>query len=377
MAEKDLYEILGVSKTASADEIKKAYRKLSMKWHPDRNADKKEEAEAKFKEISKAYEILSDEEKRATYDRFGFDAATGQAGAGGFGASFGGGNFSDIFGDVFGDVFGGGAGGRRQQHRGSDLVYTVELTLEEAANGKELNIKIPTLVKCTHCDGSGATEKSKKKPCTTCRGSGQVRTQQGFFSIAQPCPTCHGKGQIIENPCDKCRGEGRVKNTRNLTVKIPAGVDTGNRIRLSGEGEAGEMGAPAGDLYIEVHVRPHDIFTREGAHLYCTMPISFVTACLGGEIEVPTLSGRVSLVIPAETQTGKVLRLRGKGMQPLRGAAAGDLLCTVVIETPVNLSKEQKEMLKNFDRSLHEGGQRHAPKESSFLNRVKDFFDGL
>ncbi|SUO95438.1 molecular chaperone DnaJ [Suttonella ornithocola] len=377
MAEKDLYAILGVSRSASPDEIKKAYRKLSMKWHPDRNPDNKEEAEKKFKEISKAYEILSDAQKKSTYDRFGFDAASGQGGGfGGFGGS--GASFSDIFGDVFGDIFGGGRGGSSQrQNRGRDLAYELDLSLEEATQGKEVQIKIPTQVKCKKCSGTGATEKSKKKTCPTCNGAGQVRMQQGFFSIAQPCPTCQGRGQVIENPCDECHGSGRVKDTRTLNVNIPAGVDTGDRIRLNGEGEAGEMGGPAGDLYVEVRVRKHPIFTREGDHLYCEMPISFVTACLGGEIEVPTLGGKVMLTIPAETQTGKTFRLRGKGVKSVRSYAAGDLYCTVSIETPVNLSKEQKDLLQQFEKTLHAGGQRHAPKESGFLNRVKEFFDNL
>lgn len=377
MAEKDLYAILGVSRSASADEIKKAYRKLSMKWHPDRNPDNKEEAEAKFKEINKAYEILSDEQKKATYDRFGFDAATGQGGAGGFGG-FGGANFSDVFGDMFGDIFGGGrSGSQRRQTHGRDLGYQLDLSLEEAVNGKEVQIKVATQVKCTKCHGSGAKESSKVKTCSTCNGAGQVRMQQGFFSIAQPCPTCSGRGQVIEDPCDKCYGTGRVKDNKTLTVNIPSGVDTGDRIRLSGEGEAGENGAPSGDLYVEVHVRKHPIFTRDGDDLHCNMPLSFVTACLGGEIEVPTLGGRVMLTIPPETQTGKIFRLKGKGVKSVRSNRVGDLFCTVNIETPVNLSKEQKELLKQFDESVNVGGERHAPKAASFIDKVKDFFDNL
>ncbi len=375
MADKDLYAILGVSRSASPDEIKKAYRKLSMKWHPDRNPENKEAAEKKFKEISKAYEILSDEQKKATYDRYGFDAASGQNGPGGFG---GGGGFSDIFGDVFGDIFGGGRqSGSQRQQRGRDLAYELDLSLEDAVQGKETQIRIPTQVKCDKCQGSGATDKSSKKTCSTCNGAGQVRMQQGFFSIAQPCPNCQGKGQIIENPCDKCHGAGRVKDTRTLTVNIPAGVDTGDRIRLSGEGEAGELGAPSGDLYVEVRVRKHPIFTREGDNLHCEMPIGFVTACLGGEIEVPTLAGRVKLTIPAETQTGKTFRLRGKGVKSVRSHSTGDLYCTVNIETPVNLSSQQKDLLLQFDQTVTDGGKRHAPKEKGFLDSVKDFFDNL
>lgn len=379
MAEKDLYAILGVSRSATVVEIKKAYRKLSMKWHPDRNPDNREEAEAKFKEISKAYEILSNPEKKQTYDQYGFDAATGQAGAGGFGGGFGGGagGFGDIFGDVFGDIFGGGRGNAQQQNRGRDLAYELTLSLEEAVNGCEKTIRITTYVSCKHCHGTGATAKSKKKTCPTCNGAGQVRMQQGFFSIAQPCPTCHGSGQIIENPCEKCNGSGRVKEARSITVNIPAGVDNGDRIRLSGEGEAGEMGAPAGDLYVQVHVKKHPIFTRDGDDLHCDMPISFVTACLGGEIEVPTLGGRVKLSVPEETQTGKTFRLRGKGVKSVRSRAVGDMYCTVNVETPVKLSKEQKEMLANFDKTLHSGSQRHVPKEKGFLDSVKAFFDNI
>lgn len=371
---KDLYKILGVNKTASADEIKKAFRKLAMKLHPDRNPDDKE-AEAKFKEVKAAYDILSDEQKRATYDRFGYDAARGNAQAGFSGAGAGG--FSDIFGDVFGDIFGGRQSGGKRQNRGRDLAYELDLSLEEAVNGKNTTIRIPTYVPCKKCHATGATEKSTKRTCPTCQGSGQVRMQQGFFSIAQTCPNCHGKGQIIENPCDKCRGEGRVHEHVSKQVNIPAGVDTGDRIRLSGEGEAGEMGAPAGDLFVEIRVRKHPIFTREGDHLYCEMPISFVTACLGGEIEVPTLSGRVMLTIPAETQTNKTFRLRGKGVKSVRSKSAGDLYCTVIVETPVKLSKKQKSLLEEFEKTLKDGGTRHVPKEKSFLDSVKNFFDNL
>lgn len=378
MSEKDLYAILGVAKTASPEEIKKAYRKLSMKWHPDRNPDNKEAAEAKFKEINKAYEILSDPQKRSTYDRFGFNAATGQAGAGG-GASF-----EDMFGDSgFADIFGSffGQGARAQDsrnRRGADLSYEMQISLEEAVNGCEKQIRIPKQVVCDKCHGSGAKDGSAKKQCQTCHGSGQVRMQNGFFAIMQPCPTCRGAGELIDNPCDKCHGHGRVKEVkRSPMIKIPAGVNTGDRIRIAGEGEAGERGAPAGDLYIEIDVRKHDIFTRDGDDLYCQMPISFATACLGGELEVPTLTGRVKLSIPAETQTGRTFRLKGKGVKSLRHDYVGDLLCTVSVETPVKLSKEQKELLAQFDQSIQKGGQRHAPKASGFLDRVKNFFDNL
>lgn len=379
---KDLYKILGVEKTASKEDIKKAFRKLAMKLHPDRNPDDKE-AEEKFKEAKAAYDILSDDQKRATYDRFGFDAAKGNGGAGGFGGFGGGGagaSFSDIFGDMFGDIFGGGGAGRtnaNRQNRGRDLAYELDLSLEEAVSGVEKTIRIPTFVVCDNCNGSGATEKSTKHTCSTCQGSGQVRMQQGFFSIAQVCPTCNGKGEMIENPCEKCHGAGRVHEQRVLDVSIPAGVDTGDRVRLQGKGEAGEMGAPAGDLFIEIRVRKHAIFTRDGDDLHCEMPISIATACLGGEIEVPTLDGKVALNIPAETQTHKTFRLRGKGVKSVRSHSTGNLFCKVVVETPINLSKHQKQLLEEFERSLKDGGKRHAPKERGFLDSVKDFFDNL
>ena len=380
MAEKDLYNILGVAKTASQDDIKKAFRKLAMKYHPDRNPDNREEAEAKFKEAKAAYDILSDEQKRAHYDRYGYDAVSGNGAGGGFGGFGAGGFNADVFGDIFGDIFGGGrnrGGARQQQARGHDLAYELDLSLEEAVNGGEKRIRIPTYVRCKTCSGSGATEKSVKRNCPGCGGSGQVRMQQGFFSIAQACPQCGGKGQIIENPCTDCHGDGRVKQQKTLNVNIPAGVDNGDRIRLSGEGEAGERGAPAGDLYVEIHVRKHPIFAREGDNLHCAMPISFVTAALGGDLEVPTLGGRVMLTVPPETQTGKTFRLKGKGVKSVRSRSTGDLYCTVNIETPVNLSKAQKDILADFGKTLNEGGKTHAPKEKGFLDSVKKFFDNL
>ena len=380
MAEKDLYNILGVAKTASQDDIKKAFRKLAMKYHPDRNPDNREEAEAKFKEAKAAYDILSDEQKRATYDRYGYEAASGNGAGGGFGGFGAGGFNADVFGDIFGDIFGGGrnrGGTRQQQARGHDLAYELDLSLEEAVNGGEKRIRIPTYVRCKNCSGSGATEKSVKRNCPGCNGSGQVRMQQGFFSIAQACPQCGGKGQIIENPCTDCHGDGRVKQQKTLNVNIPAGVDNGDRIRLSGEGEAGERGAPSGDLYVEIHVRKHPIFAREGDNLHCAMPISFVTAALGGDLEVPTLGGRVMLTVPPETQTGKTFRLKGKGVKSVRSRTTGDLYCTVNIETPVNLSKAQKDILADFGKTLNEGGKTHAPKEKGFLDSVKKFFDNL
>ena len=380
MAEKDLYNILGVAKTASQDDIKKAFRKLAMKYHPDRNPDNREEAEAKFKEAKAAYDILSDEQKRATYDRYGYEAASGNGAGGGFGGFGAGGFNADVFGDIFGDIFGGGrnrGGARQQQARGHDLAYELDLSLEEAVNGGEKRIRIPTYVRCKTCSGSGATEKSVKRNCPGCNGSGQVRMQQGFFSIAQACPQCGGKGQIIENPCTDCHGDGRVKQQKTLNVNIPAGVDNGDRIRLSGEGEAGERGAAAGDLYVDIRVRKHPIFTRTGDDLHCEMPISFVTAALGGDLEVPTLGGRVVLNVPPETQTGKRFRLKGKGVKSVRSRAAGDLYCTVNLETPVNLSKKQKDLLAEFGSTLNEGGNTHAPQEKSFLDKVKKFFDNL
>lgn len=374
MAEKeDYYKLLNVGRNASDAEIKKSYRSLAMKYHPDRNADNPEAAEAKFKQIKEAYEVLSDPKKRAAYDQFGHagvDPSMG-GGRGGFGAE----GFSDIFGDVFGDIFGGGRRGGAQ--RGSDLRYNLEISLEEAVAGVEKQIRIPVLVTCEECDGSGAKKGSSPVTCTTCHGHGQVRMQQGFFSVQQTCPTCRGTGKQIKDPCGRCHGQGRVQDSKTLSAKIPAGVDTGDRIRLSGEGEAGERGAPAGDLYIEIHVKQHPIFERDGANLACEVPISFVTACLGDEIEVPTLDGKVMLKIPAETQTGKVFRLRGKGVKQVRGGPIGDLLCKVRIETPVNLTKEQKALVEKLGESLTGGGKHHSPQEHSFMDSVKNFFDKL
>ena len=378
MADKDLYKILGVNKNATQEELKRAYRKLTMELHPDRNPDNREEAERKFKEMKAAYDILSDEQKRATYDRYGFEAASGNGAGGGFGGGGFGGFNADVFGDIFGDIFGGGRQRQaRPETRGHDLAYELDLSLEEAVNGIEKRIRIPTYIRCKSCDGSGATAKSVKRACPSCNGSGQIRIQQGFFSIAQPCPQCGGKGQIIENPCTDCHGDGRVKQQKTLNVNIPAGVDTGDRIRLAGEGEAGERGAAAGDLYVDIRVRKHPIFTRTGDDLHCEMPISFVTAALGGDLEVPTLGGRVVLNVPPETQTGKRFRLKGKGVKSVRSRAAGDLYCTVNLETPVNLSKKQKDLLAEFGSTLNEGGNTHAPKEKGFLDSVKKFFDNL
>lgn len=374
MAKRDYYEVLGVSRDADEKEIKRAYRKLAMKHHPDRNPDDTE-SENKFKEASEAYEILTDANKRAAFDQFGHAGVDGQAGGGGFGA--GSGSFSDIFGDVFGDIFGGGGRGGRSS-RGSDLRYTLELDLEEAVKGTTVKIRVPGHVECESCDGSGAEKGSRPETCGTCKGMGQVRMQQGFFTVQQACPTCRGSGKVIKNPCKACHGQGRIQEEKTLSVKVPPGVDTGDRIRLSGEGELGMDGAPSGDLYVQISVREHSIFTRDGRNLYCEVPISIIDGALGGELEVPTLDGRVKLKIPPETQTGKLFRLRNKGVAPVRGGPAGDLLCRVIIETPVNLTKKQKELLEQFQETLdgNNGGD-HGPRKSNWFAGVKNFFDEM
>jgi len=376
MSKRDYYEVLGVATHASEAELKKAFKRLAMKFHPDRNPDDAE-AEEKFKEAKEAYDVLSDDQKRAAYDQFGH---AGVQGGGGFGQGFGAGgaNFSDIFGDVFGDIFGagrGGGGGSRAR-RGADLRYNLDLTLEEAVKGTTVKIRVPSTVECDQCGGSGARKGTSVTTCTTCNGIGQVRMQQGFFSLQQTCPKCRGSGQIITDPCPNCHGQGRVQEQKTLSVKIPAGVDNGDRIRLSGEGEAGERGASPGDLYVQVSIKPHPIFERDENDLYCEVPIGFVTASLGGEMEVPTLDGRVKLKIPSETQTGKLFRLKGKGVKSVRGGLPGDLICRVVVETPVKLNAKQKELLKEFENSLSSNGK-HSPKESTWLDGVKKFFDDL
>ncbi|HZX17017.1 MAG: molecular chaperone DnaJ [Pseudomonas sp.] len=375
MAKRDFYEVLGVERGASEAELKKAYRRLAMKYHPDRNPDDKA-SEEKFKEANEAYEVLSDAAKRSAYDQYGHAGVDPQMGGGGGGP--GGANFSDIFGDVFSDFFGGGGrGGQRGgAQRGSDLRYTLELDLEEAVRGTTVTIRVPTLVNCKPCDGSGAKKGTTPVTCTTCGGIGQVRMQQGFFSVQQTCPRCHGSGKMITDPCGSCHGHGRVEEHKTLSVKVPAGVDTGDRIRLSGEGEAGAMGGPAGDLYVVVNVREHAIFQRDGKHLYCEVPISFADAALGGELEVPTLDGRVKLKIPEGTQTGKMFRLRGKGVAPVRGGGAGDLMCKVAVETPVHLDKRQRELLDEFRKTL-EGDSSHSPKANGWFEGVKRFFGDL
>jgi molecular chaperone DnaJ len=375
MAKRDFYEVLGVERGASEAELKKAYRRLAMKYHPDRNPDDKA-SEEKFKEANEAYEVLSDAAKRSAYDQYGHAGVDPQMGGGGGGP--GGANFSDIFGDVFSDFFGGGGrGGQRGgAQRGSDLRYTLELDLEEAVRGTTVTIRVPTLVNCKPCDGSGAKKGTTPVTCTTCGGIGQVRMQQGFFSVQQTCPRCHGSGKMITDPCGSCHGHGRVEEHKTLSVKVPAGVDTGDRIRLSGEGEAGAMGGPSGDLYVVVNVREHAIFQRDGKHLYCEVPISFADAALGGELEVPTLDGRVKLKIPEGTQTGKMFRLRGKGVAPVRGGGAGDLMCKVAVETPVNLNRRQRELLDEFRKTL-EGDSSHSPKANGWFEGVKRFFGDL
>jgi molecular chaperone DnaJ len=375
MAKRDYYKVLDVPRNASEADIKKAYRRLAMKFHPDRNPGDKE-AEESFKEAKEAYEVLTDEQKRAIYDQHGhdgIDAARQGGGAGGFGGA----DFGDIFGEVFGDIFGGGRrGGRSQVFRGADLRYELELELPQAVFGYTTEIEIPRLMECETCHGSGAAKGHTPTTCDQCQGSGQMRISQGFFQLQQPCNRCRGTGRIIRNPCDTCLGQGRVRRTRKLSVKVPAGVSTGDRIRLGGEGEAGRNGGPAGDLYIEMNVKPHPIFEREGDDLSCEVPVSFATAVLGGSVKVPTLEGDVSLKIPAETQSGRVFRLRDKGVKPVRGGDRGDLFCRVVVETPVNLSSDQRELLKKFDESLRSDGRGHTPREEGFFEGVKRFFAG-
>ena len=375
MAKKDYYEVLGVNRDASEDELKKAYRKLAMKWHPDRNPDNPK-AEEHFKEAKEAYEVLTDAQKRAAYDQFGHAGVDPSAGgAGAAGAGFGG--FADAFGDIFGDIFGGAGGGGRQRstvYRGADLRYNLEISLEDAARGTETRIRIPAMEECETCHGSGAQPGTQPTSCSTCGGHGQVRMQQGFFSIQQTCPRCHGTGKMVASPCGTCSGAGRIKKQKTLAVKIPAGVDEGDRIRLSGEGEAGVNGGPSGDLYVVIQIKQHSVFTRDHNDLHCEMPISFTTAALGGEIEIPTLDGYAKIKIPAETQSGKVFRLRGKGIKGVRSTTHGDLLCHVIVETPVSLTARQKELLQEFEAISNKDSARHNPRAKSWMDRVKEFF---
>jgi len=370
---RDYYEILGLNRDASEDDIKKAYRKLAMKHHPDRNPDNPS-SEEKFKEAKRAYEVLSDSNKRAAYDQFGHAGVDQQAGFGGGGQGFGG--FADAFGGIFDEIFGGARGGqgRSNVYRGADLRYNLEITLEQAARGTETKIRIPGMEVCESCNGTGAKSGSQPATCPTCNGSGQIRLQQGFFSIQQTCPKCHGTGRFISDPCGTCHGAGRLKKQKTLSVKIPAGVDEGDRIRLAGEGELGVNGGPPGDLYVQIHLKPHAVFQRDHNDLHCEMPISFTTAALGGEIEIPTLEGAASLKIPPETQSGRVFRLRGKGIRGVRSHSQGDLMCHVVVETPVNLTERQRELLRELEEITHGNDARHNPRASSWMEKVKAFF---
>lgn len=376
MSKRDYYQVLGVEKTVNDGDLKKAYRRLAMKYHPDRNPDDKE-AEEKFKEAKEAHDVLSDAQKRAAYDQFGHAGVDPSMGGGPGGAGFGDAGFGDVFSDIFGDIFGGAAGGQRQR-RGADLRYDLSLTLEEAVRGTEVNISVPRRTACETCDGTGAKPGSQPKTCETCGGRGQVRMQQGFFSVQQTCPTCHGKGTVISDPCEVCHGSGQTMETKKLSVKIPAGVDNGDQIRLSGEGEAPAGGGARGDLYVFVDVKKHSIFDRDGVDLYCEVPVSFGTLSLGGELEVPTLDGRAKLKVPAGTQSSKQFRLRGKGVSNVRQRGhVGDLYCRVQVETPVNLTREQKELLQQLDDSLHQGGSKHSPQESSWTDKIKSFFEDI
>jgi len=373
MAKRDYYEILGVAKNASDEDIKKAYRKLAMKYHPDRNPDSKA-AEEKFKEAKEAYEMLSDPAKRDAYDRYGHAGVDPNMGAGQ--AGFG--NFSDAFGDIFGDIFGqAGRGGRGgpQVYRGADLRYNLEVTLEQAAHGFDTTIRVPSWDECDTCHGSGAKPGTSPVTCTTCGGHGQVRMQQGFFSIQQTCPKCHGSGKMVPNPCGTCGGAGRIKRNKTLEVKIPAGIDDGMRIRSSGNGEPGMNGGPPGDLYVEIHIKPHEVFQRDGDDLHCEVPVSFAKAALGGEVEVPTLNGKASFTLPEGTQSGKTFRLRGKGIKGVRSGYPGDLFCHVVVETPVKLTERQKELLREFEDLMTAGGAKHSPQHKSWKDKVKEFFE--
>ena len=373
MSEQDLYQTLGIEKNSSDADIKKAYRKLAMKYHPDRNPDDSA-AEQKFKSIQKAYAVLSDKQKRAAYDQFGHAGVNPQ---GGMGGGFNTGDaFNDIFGDVFGDIFGGGRGQARRSsaQRGSDLRYQVNLTLEQAVFGDKINVEIPSYNQCDSCTGSGAKEGTSATRCRKCDGRGAVRVQQGFFTLQQTCPECRGSGETIKDPCTICSGSGRKRTNRTIAIKIPAGVDNADRIRLSGEGEAGIKGGPSGDLYVDVTIKKHDIFEREGNHLICTIPISFGKAVLGGTVEVPTIDGAVNLSIPSETQSGKTFRLKGKGIKSYRENFFGDLYCTVQVETPVSLTDEQKEILRQFDRSVNDSNTDHRPNKKTWTDSVSDFF---
>jgi molecular chaperone DnaJ len=377
MAKKDYYDTLGVPKNASDEDIKKAYRKLAMKHHPDRNqGDSAKAAEEKFKEAKEAYEMLSDEQKRAAYDQYGHAGVDPNMRGGAGGEGFGG--FAEAFGDIFGGVFGeqqrGRTQGGRQVFRGGDLSYAMEVTLEEAAHGKEAQIRVPSWDDCTTCKGNGAKPGTKVASCTTCHGHGQVQMRQGFFSVQQTCPQCKGTGKLIPEPCVACHGVGKTKNNKTLEVKIPSGIDDGMRIRSTGNGEPGTNGGPPGDLYIEIRVKKHEIFERDGDDLHCAVPISFTTAALGGEIEVPTLAGKAAIDIPEGTQAAKQFRLRGKGIKGVRSSYPGDLYCHITVETPVKLTEHQRKLLKEFDESLKKGGAKHSPSEEGWTDKLRNFF---
>ena len=377
MSKRDYYEVLGVAKNASEEEIKKAYRKLAMKYHPDRNQnDTSKDAEDKFKECKEAYEMLSDAPKRAAYDQHGHAGVDPNMRGGPGTEGFGG--FAEAFGDIFGDMFNQGGRGRaqggRQVYRGSDLSYAMEVTLEEAARGKDAQIRIPSWEACDTCHGSGAKVGTSAKTCTTCQGSGAVQMRQGFFSVQQTCPHCRGTGKVIPEPCTSCLGQGKVKKQKTLEVKIPAGIDDGMRIRSTGNGEPGTNGGPPGDLYIEIRLKKHDIFERDGDDLHCQVPVSFITAALGGEIEVPTLAGKAAIDIPEGTQAGKQFRLRGKGIKGVRASYPGDLYCHIAVETPVKLTEHQRKLLRELEESLKKGGGRHSPSGESWTDRLKRFF---
>lgn len=375
---KDYYQILGVDRKATDEELKKAFRKLAMQYHPDRNKDDPK-SEAKFKEVNEAYEALKDPQKRAAYDQYGADGMhmAGGGGGGGFSSGFGG-AFTDIFEDMFGDMMNRG-GSRSGPQRGGDMQYTMEITLEEAYSGVETTIKIPTNESCDKCNGSGAEAGTSEEQCPACNGAGRMRMQQGFFTIERTCPTCNGAGKIIRDPCKKCSGQGRVRKEKSLKVKIPAGIESGRRIRLAGEGEAGFRGGPAGDLYVLLAVKPHKLFKRDGANIYCRVPIPMTTAALGGEVEVPTIGGnRTKVKIPEGTQTGQQLRLKGKGMPVLRSDALGDMFIDVLVETPMHLNRKQQDLLKELDKSLGGTAQgKHSPESSGFFSKVKEVWSDL
>jgi molecular chaperone DnaJ len=378
MAKRDFYEVLGVPKNASDEEVKKAYRKLAMKHHPDRNqGDAAKAAEERFKEVKEAYEMLSDPQKKAAYDQYGHAGVDPNMRGSGAGGPEGFEGFSGAFGDIFGDIFGGQRGGQRggrQVFRGADLSYAMEIDLEEAAGGKESQIRIPSWDNCDICKGTGAKPGTSVKTCSTCHGQGVVQMRQGFFSVQQNCPTCHGTGKIVPEPCIACAGQGKIKKQRTLEIKIPAGIDDGQRIRSSGNGEPGQNGGPSGDLYIEIRLRKHDIFEREGDDLHCHVPVPMTTASIGGEIDVPTLQGKATIDLPEGTQSGKTFRLRGKGIKGVRSSYPGDLYCHVAVETPVKLTEHQRKLLKELDESFKKGGNKHSPNDQGWFEKAKSFF---